>query len=60
MKIPISYLCSYFNVSESGYYFWCNKSEGSRFIAKEKYAQKSEEFLNYLNNRMDPLGFTKN
>ena len=36
MKIPISYLCSYFNVSESGYYFWCNKSEGSRFIAKEK------------------------
>jgi transposase InsO family protein len=36
MTIPVNYLCSYLNVSESGYYFWCNKSEGQRFKTKEK------------------------
>ena len=40
MNIPIDYLCDYFDVSQSGYYFWSNKSEGSRFVSKEKICEE--------------------
>jgi len=34
MKVPIGFLCKYFGVSSSGYYFWKKKSEGTDFVKK--------------------------
>lgn len=33
-RVPINFLCKYFGVTSSGYYFWKKKSEGTRFIKK--------------------------
>lgn len=35
-KVPLNFLCTYFGVSPSGYYFWSKRAERVRFVRKEK------------------------
>ena len=44
-KIPVGFLCRYFGVSSSGYYFWRKKAEGLRFIKKAEICEKIREFF---------------
>lgn len=44
-KVPIRFLCRYFAVSPSGYYFWRKKAEGIRFIRKAEICGKIREFF---------------
>ena len=44
-KVPIDFLCKYFGVSPSGYYFWRKKSEGTRFIKKAAVCKAIKEYF---------------
>ena len=45
-KIPLGFLCRYFGVSCSGYYFWKNKVKGLQFVRKSEICQKIRESFN--------------
>ena len=38
--VPTSFLCNYFSVSSSGYYFWLKKDQGIRFIKKSEICKQ--------------------
>lgn len=44
-KVPIGFLCRYFGVSLSGYYFWSKKSEGFQFSRRKEICRKIREFF---------------
>lgn len=46
MRIPIGFLCKYFGVSASGYYFWRKKGEGLQFVKKKQVCQAIKKFFN--------------
>ena len=42
-KTPLEFLCRYFGVSLSGYYFWRRKSKGLQYVRKSEICQKIRE-----------------
>lgn len=44
-NIPISFLCKYFVVSSSGYYFWLKKDQGVRFVKKEEICNEIKKIF---------------
>lgn len=44
-KVPLKFLCKYFGVSASGYYFWSKKSEGLQFVKKETICSNIKYFF---------------
>ena len=44
-SIPTGFLCKYFGVTPSGYYFWKKKSTGINFLKKERVCEKIKEIF---------------
>jgi transposase InsO family protein len=44
-EIPVHFLCRYFGVSPSGYYFWKRKSKGLRFVKKAEICQAIRRYF---------------
>lgn len=44
-KISINFLCKYFGVSASGYYFWSKKEKGLRFVKKAELCREIRKFF---------------
>ena len=42
-KVPLGFLCCYFGVSTSGYYFWRKKAKGLQFVRRSEICQKIRE-----------------
>ena len=44
-KIPMEFICTYFGVSASGYYFWRKKPERIHFLKKEEVCHKIKDIF---------------
>lgn len=43
--VPLRFLCKYFGVSSSGYYFWSKRFERLRFVKKEKICSEIRRYF---------------
>ena len=46
-QIPLVFLCKFFSVSPSGYYFWLKKDQGIRFVKKEEVCLEIKKIFKF-------------
>lgn len=44
-SVPLKFLCKYFGVSTSGFYFWKRRFDGLRFVKKEKICSEIKRYF---------------